>query len=179
MAFPEWEVGDLLTADEMNDRVPVLVYKTALESRSSTTTLTADSELSVPVKAGRIYIIDAAINYSSPGSNTPDLQLGWSAPSGSSMWWGMFGLDIGSTTPAGSVVTHFSTVPSPGTRAVGAIGASASGGASWPTQALVHGILTITTAGTLTFLWSQWTSNATATIVREASYIRLTPMRRF
>lgn len=176
-AFPEWEVGDLLTADEMNDRVPVLVYKTALESRASTTTLAVDSELSVPVKAGRIYILQSAINYSSPGTNTPDLRIGWQGPAGTSMWWGMNGLDIGAVSPAGSMVTHFSTIPNPGNRAVGAVGDS--GGTSFPLQFLMHGIVTITTTGNLQFMWAQWVSSATATIVRETSFIKLTPMRRF
>lgn len=181
MPFPEYEVGDLLSADELNDRVPILTYKTAQESRANTTALVADSELQVQVKANRVYLVQAAINYSSPGTNSPDLGLGWSGPSGAGMWWGMNGLDVGQTTPYGPMVTHFSTVPNPTNRAVGSVG-SATGpsvGASYPLQVLMQGILTTAaTAGTFAFLWAQFNTSATAVIVREASYIMLTPMRR-
>ncbi|WP_460390954.1 hypothetical protein [Actinophytocola sediminis] len=148
------------------------MYKTAQESRISDTVLSDDDELSVPCRAGFIYTLRAVIFYSS-GVDTGDLKYGWTAPADSSMWWGNFGLDIGSTTQSGSLNTHFNTDPDGnGNRQVGAV-------SEGPVEMSMDGLLTPGADGNLTFQWAQGTSSATATIVRETSHVILSPIRRF
>lgn len=167
--WPDWEVGDLLTADAMNDRQSRTVYKTALESRASTTTLAADSELSISVGL-YIYVVTARIFYSSTGTDLADLKVSWSVPADASMWWGNFGLDSGAATQTGSFNTHFNTTAGT-TRIQGSV-------SEGPVGMLMHGILSNpTNVGSLTFLWAQGTSDATATHVRETSHITVEPIR--
>ncbi len=171
MAWPDWEVGDLLTADEMNDRQEISVYKTALETRTSTTTLANDSELSVAVRAGFIYLIRSVVNYSAAADGI-DLRYGWSVPTGSSIWWSNAGLDVGVTVQSGSFNTHFNTTAAPANRQVGAVDEG-------PTAVTFNGVLTPAIDGDLTFMWAQGTSSASALNVRETSFIALKPIRKF
>jgi hypothetical protein len=172
VAWPDWEVGDLLTADALNERQPRTVYKTAIETRTNTTTLAADSELSISVEQGYIYVIRAVINYSAAADGI-DLKYGWSVPTGSSIWWSSGGLDITATTQSGSFNTHFnSTATGNGNRQVGAVDEG-------PVALMLNGILTPAIDGDLTFLWAQGTSSASALNVRETSFIELNPIRKF
>lgn len=169
MAWPEWEAGDLMTADDLNNRQSRTVYKTAFEQRASTTTLAADSELTIDVGL-YIYVVKAWIFYSSTGTDTADLKVSWSAPTGASMWWANFGLDVNDATQSGSLNTHFNTTVST-SRIQGAV-------SEGPVGMFMRGILSNpTNVGTLNFLWAQGTSNATATTVRETSHITVEPIR--
>lgn len=171
MAWPDWEVGDFLSADALNERQEIAVYKTALEARTSTVTLAADNELSVAVRVGFIYVMRATINYSAAADNI-DLRYGWSVPSGSSIWWSNAGLDVGVTVQSGSFNTHFNTSAAPANRQVGAVDEG-------PTSVDFKGILTPGANGNLTFLWAQGTTSVSELRVRETSFIVLKPIRKF
>lgn len=172
MAWPSWDVGDLITADELNDRLSITVYKTAQEARTTTTTLTADSELSTSVRSGFIYNLYAVVHYSA-ALDTIDLKYGWSVPSGSSFWWSNAGLDLGVTVQSGSFNTHFNTTPTgTGNRQVGAVD-------DGPVSVIFNGILTPGVNGTFAFLWAQGNSSASSLTVRETSFIELRPIRKF
>lgn len=170
MAWPDWEVGDWLTADALNGRQSRTVYKTALEQRNNTTTLAPDDELSIDVGL-HIYVVKAWIFYSSGTTDTADLSIGWAIPTGASIWWANFGLPAAATTWADLFNSHFNTTASSQTRIQGAV-------SEGPVGMFMRGILTNpSTEGTLDFLWAQGTSNATATTVRETSHITVEPVR--
>lgn len=172
MAWPSWEVGDLLTADDLNDRQAITVYKTTIETRTSTTTLAADSELTMSVRQGFIYKLYSVVHYSA-ALDTIDLKYGWSVPAGSSIWWTNAGLDLGVTVQSGSFNTHFNTTPTgTGNRQVGAVDEG-------PVSVIFNGIFTPGADGTFAFLWAQGNSSASALNVRETSFIELRPIRKF
>lgn len=170
MPWPDWEVGDLLTADALNGRQSRTVYKTALEQRASTTTLAADSELSIDVGL-YIYVVKAWIFYSSGATDDADLKIGWAIPTGASIWWANFGFPAGATSWADLFNSHFNTTASSQTRIQGAV-------SEGPVGMFMCGIITNPSAeGTLDFLWAQGTSNATPTTVRETSHVTVEPIR--
>ena len=81
MAPPVWSVGQVLTASDVNTWfVPLAVYKTADLGRTSTS-LTADPDLTVTVAANAVYSVDAALFYK--GSTTSaQFQWTWTIPAG-------------------------------------------------------------------------------------------------
>lgn len=172
MAWPDWEAGDLITADGLNERRQISVYKTSLESRTSTIAMAADSELVVPVRAGFTYAIDAVINYTAI-SDGVDLRYGWSIPGGgSTIWWNNHSLDVAVTSQSGSLNTAFNSTPTGGgARIAGAVAAGI-------TAMYLRGILTANVDGNLSFIWAQGVSSANAVTVRETSFIIVTPIRK-
>lgn len=170
MAWPDWEVGDLLTADEMNDRRRKVVYKTAFEQVTSSTVLQDDDELTLPVTAGYIYVLRAQIFYS--GATTGDIKIAWSTPASTSMWWATTGYDETAAAHGAVVRSQFASLPTT-ERPHGAVG---TGGNA--THLSVNGVVIINTTGNFTLQWAQRVADATATSVREASHLILEPIRR-
>jgi hypothetical protein len=163
MAYPVIAAGQRVTAGLLTSMLPLSAVKAADESRASNTTLTADSALTISVAAGT-YQVEAYIAYSQnlAASSTTGIKVGWTAPAGSSLLWSSGGTD-GPTSLTGQDVT------------ANAIGLTRSLPANLGTfmRADAIGLLTVGTAGTFAFAWAQVASNATATIVRGGSWLRL------
>ncbi|MEW9530753.1 hypothetical protein [Microbispora sp. NPDC049125] len=145
--------------------------KTADQSRANTTTPAADSELFLPVAANSTYWLDCFIIYDGPTS--ADLQIGWTAPSGTTMYWVSDLLDPAITgTPAPGLASVSRTqqglanLPSGGARSTGN-----------PAVAPIRGWLqTSGTSGNLTCRWAQATADAVAIKILTGSAIKLTKL---
>ncbi len=153
------------TAAQFATLVPRPAAKLGDTARASTTSLTADPDLSVAVDASVAYKVELQIQYTQGA--TGQLVVAWSAPSGATLDWSAYMLDQGVT--AGNVGSI-----RPLGRAVGD-NLTMGGNLSIITTALVFGrLVTSTTAGTLSLTWAQSVSNATAVTVKAGSFMVLT-----
>jgi hypothetical protein len=118
--------------------------KDAATPRDTTVTPTADPDLVVTLEANATYTVECVTAWTSGGGG---FRVAWSAPSGASMTW-TDNDGVGAVTPGQNVT--FST--GSGTTLQGRVKTGAS-------------------AGTLSLLWAQNTSNASATQLREGSYL--------
>lgn len=133
-----------------------LKVKSADETISSSASLQDDNELAIAVRADASYRVELHIVYNS--GTTPDFKFGWSFPSGATMSVGAYET-FGAFGGFAQIQTD--TPPADGL------------GADEPLW-LTGGLFTSSTAGTLTFRWSQNTSDASNTTVRKGSYLCLT-----
>ena len=143
--------GQRLTAAELRGALGLSAHKGADTARATTTTLTADPDLTVSVLANTVYVVRLSLPYKGAATNTGDFKFGFSVPGGSSFAGGF----IGVTNPLGVYlvsVTASSTL------------ISYSNGTGSPLWCEVSAtLITSGTAGSLTLTWAQNTSNATAT----------------
>lgn len=145
------------------------VRMTSTHVRNGTTTFANVTGMVLPVEAGTIYEVDLTAFYMS--SQTADLKLRFTLPTGATLLWGAAGLsggatsnfgigDMNATAPAESSFIHL-------------------GGAttSYPLLAQCKGILTIgSTAGTAQLQMGQVSSDATDTTLMANTTLRLTPI---
>ncbi|MFJ2176397.1 hypothetical protein ACIOHE_26340 [Streptomyces sp. NPDC087851] len=141
-------------------------YKTTDTSRANTTTMTADPHLSVLVSANAVYTLEGVLLYTS-ASVTPDFQVAVTGPSSVDGSWTLIASSAGSTSDPDAVRTIATDIGS-------------GRGFGVPLAGVVFGgrlfgtVATGGTSGTVGVNWSQFTSNATATVLRKFSWIRLT-----
>jgi hypothetical protein len=162
--YPTLLAGQRITADLLNSMLPIHAAKSADTSRASTTTITADPELQVPVEANADYIFHALIRYS--GSTAGDMSVIFTSPSGST---GVWGGNLYETTATLATDPQIATrTPLNSQRDIGCISSSVS------MILRISGRIRMgSTAGTFSFDWAQVTSNATATIVSTDSWLML------
>ncbi|MFD7410158.1 hypothetical protein [Kitasatospora purpeofusca] len=130
---------------------------------TNSTTLTADSQLTIPVVANARYALDAWIVFTSDLGT--DIKMDWTTPAGSSGLYAALGTGISNYTDYDSSAVTFSFVRS--TRGNGTVAQGISSRGTLTTAA---------TAGSLTLRWAQNTSGATATKLLAGSWIRLQRM---
>jgi len=138
--------------------------KSGNTSRASTTTITADPHLATTVVPGT-YRIDAVLFYDA--DSAADLKLGWTAPSGTTGIWWPGGSDSSNTTQAATARWGAVTDIGTGTLPVAGIGSGTI------VTCRPVGTAIVTTAGTLALAWAQSASSATATVVRQNSWLSL------
>lgn len=135
------------------------VIKSANESVASSVVFQNDDHLFFQVAPNTKYWVIAQLLYT--GSTTGDLQLGFSAPSGSTMNWCTDALGSGATGNA-DIVSRSRQIISSSPVAGAITGAD--------TIICAKGILsTSTSGGTFRVKWCQGTSNATSTTVYAGS----------
>ncbi|MDG4535336.1 hypothetical protein [Streptomyces sp. AV19] len=163
-AYPTFLAGQRLTAALLASAQPMVVRKTADTSRASTATPTADPHLTFSVEANAVYVWHGFIKYFA--DPTPDLQVNFTAPTGSLGEWHQIAAGSGTTTgtTAGySVRMDSNDVTS---------GRNFYGTSDTDMGAVIHGTLRVgSTAGTFALQWAQASSSATATILYTDSYI--------
>lgn len=158
MAMKVWNVGDVLTAQDLNTwAVPLAAFKSADLSRASNTTPANDPDLTLALAANTVYHVQVALMYAC-ASVSVDMKAQFTVPTGATgehvhWYWS------GSTTfdgPANSadLWTQQRTL---NIQTGGDMGYTA------------HGTIFTTSAGSLTLQWSQATSSATATVMRKGS----------
>jgi len=179
--YPPLFAGQRWTASLAQSMLPVYARKTADTSRAATTTTVADPHLQLTVAANAVYQMEGWIKYDGP--TAADLNLDWSAPSGSLGEW--FGWGAGH-----SPVITFS--------AAGAAQLDTQGGRGYPIRTETNDItsarsfgclgtglipLTLTlggilrvgsVGGTYSCDWAQLTSDAGAVTLYTDSYLKLT-----
>lgn len=157
--------GHIVTVEDF-DVFGVTAYKTGDESVTSSTTLQNDDLLVLPVVANARYIMDALFFYTGAGDGpTGGLKLGWTGPSGATMLWNNFGTNQNTGALVGYNVVAENIG---GGRGVGTNGGTQMSCA--PKGTLVTGA----SSGNLQLQWAQGGSNATATVLKVGSFIRLT-----
>lgn len=135
------------------DYDPLFARKTADETVNNSTTLQDDNHLGKLCTLSTSYEVELLLIYNSGA--TPDFKINFTGPAGSSFTWVAIST-LGISIPK----TLASSLALDGT------GADAS--------VLVKGLFIMsTTAGGLQLQWAQNTANASDTIVRTGSYMRL------
>jgi hypothetical protein len=164
-----FRAGQKVLASELNQRAPLFAYLDAFTSvtKTSSTTMSAVTGLSVAVDADAVYLLDGMIGYNTPAA--VDLRLALVCPSGSTGHWGAFALASTSTAGIGSMEMIRQTSFGTGTYVV-------MGGSDTTDQlAAPHAYIdTGSTAGSVEFWFAQNSSSASATTIGSGSWLRLT-----
>lgn len=135
------------------------------QSVTSSTTLANDNDLTLSVVANAIYEVWSHIIYDA--ATAADLKFAWTAPAGATFDWVQGGLISSADAVSGSMFVGACTLATVNTTVTGA-------GSGTNMVCRPSGLLQISsTAGSFTLQWAQQTSSATATRVRQNSYLRL------
>jgi len=164
MALRVFNPGDVLAAADVNEYLVNNRYaiKPADTARFSTTTPANDPDLTIAVDANKTYFVNMTVLFTAV-NGTGDLQFQFTIPAGtvfSGTATDPNGVVPYTASPPGRAITTLLGVTGAGTGTVAAIvfnGVLATGGSS----------------GSFTFQWSQQTSNATSTTVKQGSHMFL------
>jgi hypothetical protein len=161
MPVPVRVTGQVLSASDVDTWfVPRWIHKTGATSRASTTTLTADPHLTLPVDANGTYQITCEIDYEADG--VADLKIGWTVPASAAGNWTWAGYTTADNPSFNGGNTFASTGPMGGA------------GAGQARIVKIGGLLAVSsTAGNLTLTWAQNVSSGTPTILHTYSYLRI------
>ncbi len=158
--YPVITAGMALTSALLQSMLPQRGIKSSNLSRASTTSMTADPDLTVPVAANAKYDVDLTLAYNGAATNTGDLKFQLAGPSGATFGGTIFG--VGNPLGTFNLYVSLST-----TQVV------YGNGTGNPLGCIVSGTLfTSGTAGNLTVNWAQNTSNATATTLMTGCKLR-------
>lgn len=139
----------------------VYAYKTNDLSRASTTTLATDPDLTLGLGVGT-WIIEGMIFYNGANGSSDIKQQFIYGSTSTNNFFNFLAPNVGGLVTSANVdATQLSGPVSNATLGAGNI-----------ISQRVSGSLIATGAGTLSYQWSQNTSNATATVVRNSSWIR-------
>lgn len=166
--YPSITAGQKLTADLLNSMLPQFVYKAANTERSSTTTVSSDPDLQISLEAGTYFVEFFLI---AGGVTASDIKTAWSTPSGSSGLKSVVGPGSTATDANADNISMRSGVHGFATEI------TYSGVRNATNQVFriyEHGVVTVTTAGTLALQWAQATSGATASRIGAGSLMRVT-----
>lgn len=146
-----------------------VVRKTADASKTSDTTLAADSELTVNLNANTVYSLDGLILFDATQTADFKMALSLSAANGSISWTGL--------GPASSHTSNVGVSSVTTQRATSGF-VMAWGGAAQGTVigVIIKGIVTTQDLSTLTMSWAQNAADATPTLLKVGSYLALTPI---
>lgn len=164
--YPSIAAGTRITSSLLRSMLPIFVRKGSDTSRSSTTTVADDPDLTIELEANAQYRVCFWIHYSAVAAGGFKTQ--WTVPSGASglrSCWGVDTSPTSTTNPTGDGrwgVHGFTTATSYGTR-----------DSTNQVLAMEAGDITTTSAGTLALQWAQTASNATATRVVARSYLEI------
>ena len=163
-----WQAGQSITADGLNQMVPRFAFKAATTSRASTTTATADPDLTLDLGADDLgdWAIEIFLNATGAALGAGDIKVGlsYSGTVGDGVWMGQ-----GTDTAAITSLHGFGRSIDDLTQSFGVNGGNFS-------VVSINGSISPTTTGTLAVVWAQNTSSATATNLRVGSWMKLTRM---
>jgi hypothetical protein len=167
MAKPVYSIGDVPTADEVNDWFVNVQWarKPTTETVNNSTTLQNDNHLFLPVEASAEYEMHCLLAYS--GSSPADLKVLFSVPAGAIM------VGMGSILPVNATSqSDISSVPygHNSSEIWGTFGAGTQVGVVTGT------VVTAGTAGNLQVQWAQYSAVPSDTDVHAHSFLRLTRM---
>jgi hypothetical protein len=164
VAPPTWIAGQVLTASDVDSWfVPLVGYKTANQSVTSSTALVNDSALAVALAANAYYWFQNFVVYEGGTLNASDIKWAYTVPAGATLTAGTY---YRATT---AVAVNWNQINATTVSAAGSNGAgnllvlNASGT-----------VQTGGTAGNLQMQWAQNTSSGTATIVHSGSVLLAT-----
>ena len=160
--YPSVYAGQRITGDLLQQMLPLSAVKPAPTSRASTTTLQNDPDLVIDLPRTGTWTFDIWLNYTGGTLGASDLKLGMTY-SGTTTFaaWGVNGITTAATNQLNAGGNSFT----------GSLVLGTSGGTFFTGD--IHGQVTVSTTGTLALQWAQNTSSATATNLRQGSYMRV------
>lgn len=167
--FPTILAGMSLTAALATQMERIMVVKPSDTDRASTTTLTDDPDLTVPVVANGVYFVEFGILYGGP--TAADFKTAWSTPAGSSGLKAVLGPGSasGDDANANNITGRFGVH---GLTTAIVYNCSRNGTGSIQ-GALENAVITVGgSAGNVTLQWAQNSSNVTADRVAGKSWAR-------
>lgn len=169
--YPDWEVGDLVTADLLDAMVHKVYNKANATSRNTTTTYADDPDLlNIPVGVGTWEIeLVGFFNFSNATNGGLKTRWGfsgtWNNPLRNCM-------GPGSTNTGGTSVVTPVTLSAAGASTQDAIYLGSSTSAYYAFREVSFNAV-VTVAGNLSLSWAQNSSSANNTIVHENSGFKL------
>ena len=157
--YPSYLAGQAITAAWLLAGLPINAWKASDTSRASTTTLTADPDLVIAVPASGTYFFNGYLNYEGGTGGSSDLNIEFSSVGTLRYHMPYEGAggsaNVGNTNSGGTQV------------------AMRSQGAGVLCGAQIAGSIITPSSGSITLLWAQNTSSATATIMHAGSWIAI------
>lgn len=167
--YPAIAGGDDITADLLVSMLPLFAVKSSATTRTSTTTLANDPELSITLAANAKYAVEMWLFYAA--INAEKFKTAW-------------------TVPAGVTGTRGTHGPGSSANQASMDNVSVRMGAHLYTTAVTYGtrddntgtclaveksiLITGASSGTLALQWAQGTSGSTGSILYDGSYMRVT-----
>ena len=149
---------------------PYRAWKTGDTSRANNVTLTADPDLVIPLAVvGAVYAFEAYLRYEGGILGSSDFAFKWTVPAGCSFW----AMPANQST-SGTAGVGGEQAASSGT--TNTVTAGSSGAGTVRSVTLRGTVMMSSTTGSLTLLWAQGTSSATATILHVGSRIEIARM---
>lgn len=161
--YPVWSSGQRVTAGQLRAMQWYDATKDAPTSRTSTTTVTADTDLTIALPGAGTWEFECFLNYTGGTLGSSDLKLAMNYSGTFSFGvWAVNGIALGATTQANFGGNATGTA---NTLAVGT-----NGGVFLTVD--LKGSLYATGAGALALYWAQNTSSATSTNLRQGCWLR-------
>lgn len=162
--YPDFLAGMLLTADRLTSSQPMLVYKTADTSRTSTVN-SADPHLTLSVEANAVYTVHGLLILDATDEGT-DVNLDWNAPTGSTGYWQGIGQPTTANSTDGIVRTVCTSIT--GARNFGVD----NGGSGAPLGIAISALLvTDSTSGTYELSWAANAASGTVTLLANSHLV--------
>lgn len=164
--------GQKVRAQELNDLV-LGVVMTSDVTVNNTTAMTNATGLAIPLAANATYGLDGWLHWTS--NPTADIRFEWSYPTGSTGWWAGIGPPANRTPIVNSERINYIDWGS----VVLSAGLNFAGDDEFPADVYISAmprgyIVTSSTSGTLQLRFAQATANASNTILRRGSWLRIT-----
>lgn len=168
--YPDWEVGDIVTADLLDAMVAKYTYKSSATARNTTTTLTADPELTgIALEVGTFDI--EMVIFWTQAATAPKLKTRWG-------FTGTISDTIrlchgpGNNNVAGPQDVTETTVRGYALSSQDAIYSASTSTAYSAVLEKAAGVV-VSVAGTLSLNWAQQASNASNVTVQPSSYVKV------
>jgi hypothetical protein len=160
MPIPTWSVGEVLASSDVNTWfVPLAVIKASDTARSSTTSLTNDPTLVLPLAGGSTYEIRGMIFYTGPSAGSSDIQWKFNMPVGNVGQYFSAHQNL-SGAFAGAFQNFWTDTVTANTNGVSTV-----------MCASIYGMTQTVSPGNMQFMWAQNTNSGTNTTVRAQSFL--------
>ncbi len=156
--------SDAINADITCPTPVDFVRKSADQNISSSTTLQDDNELSLTLLSGRTYLVFGALFATSTNAN-PDIKIAFTTPQGATMDIGYLAASAGQFRDAELLETS------------GLASSRIDIQANMNTIMQLNGTIVVGTGGNLKLRWAQVTSNASATTLKQGSFLSVTEIQ--
>jgi hypothetical protein len=154
--------GGRIFASQINALTGLYARKTANQTITSSTTLTNDTQLVVPVAANNSYSFDLEVWYNGAGPGTGDLKYFFTIPAGATF----IAAQLAIANPIALTMGQFTNAS--------AAQITFCNGTGNPFPVRVWGTLVVgATAGNFQYQWAENTSNGTGTTVQSGSTLNL------
>ena len=161
--FPVALAGATLTAGTLQSFAPLAAWKTGDTSRSNTVTATADPDLAIALNVtSAIYEVAVYFRYEGGTLGSSDFAWKWTVPTGASLWLDPVNQNTSGAATVGGEQNTTNTVT-----------AGTAGAGNVRSVTLTGSLFMSSNTGSLTLLWCQGTTNATATILHQGSRMDL------